>query len=140
MVETLWPDVVGPFAEIVPNGCQLVMAEDGWSRRDALRRRAVELLPRPGAPSLPELLEEAQHDAFREGWTELEDGTYELENVNLTLTAREGRFFRSRHQRRHSRRPRSGSRHQRLHHAGAALVAQAGDPGGQPDGRQRAHR
>lgn len=87
-VESLWPDVAEPFDEVVPAGCRLTLASDEWrSGGDARRVRRIELTPEPDAPSLGELLEEAREDAFREGWTPLEDGTYELEDVILTLEA-----------------------------------------------------
>lgn len=87
-VETLWPDVAQPFHEVVPAGCRLTVASDEWhAGGDARRVRRIELTPEPHAPPLAELLEEASADAFREGWTPLEDGTYELENVILTLDA-----------------------------------------------------
>lgn len=86
-IRSFWPDVAEPFAEVIPSGCLLVRTEDEWRR--GVRRRLVDLRPDDGAPDLDTLVEEAQDDAFRHGWTPLhEDGEtprYELENVILTI-------------------------------------------------------
>ncbi len=87
-IESFWPDVAAPFAEVVPGGCRLARTEDEWrAGTDAFRRRRIELSPEPDAPELAELLEEASEDAFRHGWTPLDDGRFELEDVILTLEA-----------------------------------------------------
>ena len=92
-ISSIWPDVAAPFDEIVPNGCRLARTEDEWrAGSDAFRRRRIELSPEPGCPALDELLEEAGHDAFRQGWTPLEERRFELENVILTLEPIEDRI------------------------------------------------
>jgi hypothetical protein len=91
-IASIWPDVAGPFDEIIPGGLRLVCLEDEWRGGDAIRRRKIELTPEPGAPALEDLLEEATHDAFRMGWTPLDEGRFELENVILTLETIEDRI------------------------------------------------
>lgn len=90
-IESFWPDVAAPFDEIIPAGLRLAAAEDEWwGGVDARRRRRIELTRVEGAPSIEELLDEAEHDAFRAGWTPHGPGLYELEDVILALALREG--------------------------------------------------
>lgn len=91
-VRSFWPDVAGPFARVIPDGCRLVRLLDDWTGGPRpLRRRRLELVPAPGSPRLRELLEEAREDAERRGWTRLDDAeapgvvVLELEDVLLRL-------------------------------------------------------
>jgi hypothetical protein len=88
-LEGLWPDVTGPFGEILPSGVLLYRFEDDWSVTGPLRRRGVDLGQGPTCPPIEELIDEVAGDAIRADWDEIEplDGhrRFETEGVVLTL-------------------------------------------------------
>lgn len=90
LIETVWPDLLGPFRELVPHGVALVRSEDDWNLLpQPVRRRALDLAPTPHSPDVEALAEEAAEDALRAGWTELDpvEGArfFETEGVHLSL-------------------------------------------------------
>ncbi|MCK6548711.1 hypothetical protein L6R52_22900 [Myxococcota bacterium] len=98
-LRSLWPDVAGPFSRIIPDGCTLIHTLDAWTGgRSALRRRLVDLARAEHSPELEALLDEAEEDADRRGWTRLDDDDagaapgeriLELEGVLLRLAIRD---------------------------------------------------
>ncbi len=90
LLQTVWPELVGPYRELVPHGVAMLRTEDDWTLLPhPVRRRALDLLPLPGAPQLEALAEEAADDALRAGWTELdpieEVRFFETEGVHLSI-------------------------------------------------------